>query len=127
MYPYLDHVKINVSNPDFYKEFLVYLVYKLKTEYSRGFGVNDGKTGVWVLKTPKDQVREINFKSSGLNHLAFRVGTKEAVDKFYKEYLLAKKIPVLHEPKEYNYAPGYYAVFFEDPTDHIKLEIIYEP
>jgi len=30
------------------------------------------------------------------------------------------------EPAEYDYTPGYYAVFFADP-DGIKLELVHEP
>lgn len=29
-------------------------------------------------------------------------------------------------PQEYDYTPGYYAVFFADP-DGMKLEVVYEP
>jgi predicted lactoylglutathione lyase len=30
------------------------------------------------------------------------------------------------EPREYDYTPGYYAVFFYDP-DGIKLEVLHRP
>ncbi len=30
------------------------------------------------------------------------------------------------EPREYDYTPGYYAVFFRDP-DGIKLEVLHRP
>jgi catechol 2,3-dioxygenase-like lactoylglutathione lyase family enzyme len=30
------------------------------------------------------------------------------------------------EPRDYDYMPGYYAVFFYDP-DGIKLEIVHKP
>ncbi len=63
-----------------------------------------------------------------MNHIAFQVGSKEAVDVFYKDYLVANNIPVLyggpaHHPE---YIPGYYAVYFEDP-DRIKLEVAFIP
>ncbi len=123
-----DHVKINVSDPNFYKDLLNYFGFRIVKEYAGGFGATDGKIdGVWVFRTPKKYTRKINFQTTGLNHLAFNVESKEEVDKFYKDYLVTRKIPVLHEPKEYpQYVSGYYAVFFEDP-DHIKLEVVYKP
>jgi hypothetical protein len=30
------------------------------------------------------------------------------------------------EPREYDYVPGYYAVFFYDPSG-IKLELVHKP
>ncbi|MBM4258770.1 MAG: hypothetical protein FJ147_23070 [Deltaproteobacteria bacterium] len=33
---------------------------------------------------------------------------------------------ILDPPKEYDYSPGYYAVFFTDP-DGIKLEVVHIP
>jgi catechol 2,3-dioxygenase-like lactoylglutathione lyase family enzyme len=119
------HVKLNVSDLDFYKGFLKWLGFEISREFARGFGASDGQVGIWVFKTPKSNQQKFNYKNTGLNHLAFKVGSKEAVDKFYKEYLLPNNISVLHSPEEhrhYNSGKGYYAVFFEDP-DHIKLEV----
>lgn len=61
----------------------------------------------------------------GLHHLAFAVNSKSEVDDFYA-FLVDAGIPILDPPQEYDYTPGYYAVFFSDP-DGIKLEIVYEP
>jgi len=33
---------------------------------------------------------------------------------------------ILDAPAEYDYTPGYYAVFFADP-DGLKLEVVHEP
>jgi hypothetical protein len=56
------------------------------------------------------------------------VPTKSWVDRFYKEYLVPHKTPVLYGgPKLHDeYRTGYYAVYFEDP-DRIKLELAYVP
>jgi len=56
----------------------------------------------------------------GLCEICFQAPSRAAVD------ALARALPehgfqILHEAKEYPYAPGYYAVFFTDP-DGIKLE-----
>ena len=122
----LDHVKINVSDVGFYKNFLTYLGFEIYKEHPGGFGVKKGEIGIWVYSTPGQHIRDFNYQTTGLNHLAFKVESKEAVNKFYKDYLLPKRISVLDEPKEYPYEEGYYAVFFEDP-DHIKLEVVYKP
>lgn len=66
-------------------------------------------------------------KHVGLNHIAFRAGSKESVDKFYREYLQKHHIRVLYGgPKEYGFGKGWYSVYFEDP-DRIKLEFVFTP
>ena len=47
------------------------------------------------------------------------------VDEFY-ELLLEIGAEILEPPRSYDYAPGYYAVFFTDP-DGIKLELVHIP
>ncbi len=39
-------------------------------------------------------------------------------------WLLAEGVTIESGPAEYDYSPGYYAVFFYDP-DGIKLEIVH--
>lgn len=119
------HVKLNVADPEFYKKLLVYLGFDLYMDYANGFGANDGGVGFWVFKTKRGHEKNLNFEDSGLNHLAFKVASKNEVDDFYKKYLLKNKIEVLHSPAEhhqYNQGKGYYAVFFCDP-EGLKLEV----
>lgn len=66
-----------------------------------------------------------NRYAVGLHHLAFHLTSRAQVDAFHK-FLLEESIPILEPPTEYDYTPGYYAVFFPDP-DGIKLEVVYEP
>ena len=61
----------------------------------------------------------------GIHHLAFGVGSREEVDERF-EWLRAHGASIESEPREYDYLPGYYAVFFYDP-DGIKLEIVHSP
>ena len=123
------HTSINVSDPTFYKNLLTYLGFKTIVEHPNGFGMGDGTVSLWISKT-KDEYKDRGFhrKATGLNHLAFRIGSKEEVNTFHDDYLLSNNIPVLYGgPKEYpEYEPGYYAVYFEDP-DRIKLEVVYKP
>jgi glyoxylase I family protein len=61
----------------------------------------------------------------GLHHLAFVAASREQVDE-RTEWLRGGGAEIESEPREYDYAPGYYAVFFYDP-DGIKLEIVHRP
>lgn len=61
----------------------------------------------------------------GLHHLAFHAESRAAVDVMYA-LLLRSQMRVLDAPAEYDYTPGYYALFFADP-DGLKLEVVYEP
>jgi catechol 2,3-dioxygenase-like lactoylglutathione lyase family enzyme len=61
----------------------------------------------------------------GLHHLAFNAESRTEVDAFHK-FLIAHRIKILDAPAEYDYEPGYYAVFFADP-DGMKLELAHTP
>ena len=63
--------------------------------------------------------------TAGLHHLAFRAASRAEVDDFFR-FLRNSNIQVLDPPAEYDYTPGYYAVFFADP-DGLKLELVFEP
>lgn len=59
----------------------------------------------------------------GLHHLAFSASSRAAVDE-RAEWLRAQGAEIESGPADYDYTPGYYAVFFHDP-DGIKLEIVH--
>ena len=61
----------------------------------------------------------------GLCEIAFRARSRAEVDALAGA-LAGAGLPVLHPPREYDYTPGYYAVFFADP-DGIKLELVHIP
>jgi glyoxylase I family protein len=61
----------------------------------------------------------------GLHHLAFGVQSREIVDE-RAAWLREQGAEIESEPREYDYVPGYYAVFFHDP-DGLKLEIVHKP
>ena len=51
----------------------------------------------------------------GINHVALWARSRAEVDRFHREFLIARNIPVTDAPNEYpHYTPGYYAVFFDD-------------
>jgi glyoxylase I family protein len=59
----------------------------------------------------------------GLHHLAFAASTRAAVDE-RAAWLRERGAEIESGPAQYDYTPGYYAVFFYDP-DAIKLEIVH--
>ncbi len=61
----------------------------------------------------------------GLHHLAFSAHSRATVDE-RAAWLRAEGAQIESEPREYDYTPGYYAVFFYDP-DGLKLEIVHVP
>ncbi len=61
----------------------------------------------------------------GLHHLAFSASTRATVDE-RAAWLREQGAEIESGPEEYEYSPGYYAVFFYDP-DGIKLELVHRP
>lgn len=127
----LSHVYLYVSDLDksykFYKELLELLDYKEVVKEDWGFAfVNDG-TSIWFEKAREGHIEKgYHRKRVGLNHLAFKLDSKEAVDEFTKQFVEKNNINTLYgTPKLFpEYTKSYYAVFFEDP-DRIKLEVVY--
>lgn len=126
----LNHLGLNVSDKKsfpFYKELLSYLGYELFEENEGSLAMITESMGVWLHETHENH-KNVNYhrKGTGLNHIAFRVDSKENVDKFYNEFLKPRGIKTLYgTPKHFpEYTDKYYAVFFEDP-DRIKLEVMF--
>jgi len=63
--------------------------------------------------------------AAGFHHLALHAENRDAVDALHA-FLLREGVRILDAPAEYDYAPGYYALFFADP-DGLKLEFVHEP
>jgi catechol 2,3-dioxygenase-like lactoylglutathione lyase family enzyme len=67
-------------------------------------------------------------RATGIHHVALWARNRKEVDDFHTHFLLKNNVPVTDEPAEYPvYAPGYYAVFFDDPITGIHLELSYTP
>ena len=61
----------------------------------------------------------------GIHHLAFVAPSREAVDE-RAAWLRERGAEIESGPAEYDYTPGYYALFVYD-LDGIKLEIVHRP
>lgn len=125
------HIYLYVSDLEksyeFYKQLLEYLDYKELTKQDWGFAFIKDGTSFWFEQTPEDHLQDgYHRRRTGLNHIAFRVNSKEEVDKFYSDFLKGTDIKVLYDsPKPWpEYEEEYYAVYFEDP-DRIKLEVAF--
>jgi len=124
------HIQLNVSSNDalrFYKELLTYLDFTTLDEWETGFGMGKDGFGLWVF-VADEKYAKVGFhrKNIGINHLALMVESKDAVDKFYEDFLKPRDIKPLYEsPKTFpEYTPDYYSVYFED-LDRIKLEVVF--
>ena len=131
------HVEINISDfsksVKFYEEFLTWLGYQriYSHKIAAGWGIKGATLGCnfWIIQGDARYAREgYHRKRVGVNHIAFHAGSRQAVDRFYREFLLPRKIRFLYGgPKDYpEYSKGYYSVYFEDP-DRIKLELAHVP
>ena len=63
--------------------------------------------------------------SVGLHHLAFAASSRSLVDE-RAAWARDNGVEVESGPREYDYTPGYYALFLHDP-DGLKLEIVHRP
>jgi glyoxylase I family protein len=61
----------------------------------------------------------------GVHHIAFLAYSRSMVDE-RAAWLRDQGVEIESGPRDYDYIPGYYAVFFYDP-DGIKLEILHRP
>lgn len=129
---FINHLDLTVSDMDlscaFYDKVLGRLGFSQSNEYQ-------GDVPSWELRE-KDSAMSIGLhkarsvtrhdrNSAGLHHLAFHLSSRGSVDNFY-DFLIREQVQILDPPAEYDYTPGYYALFFTDP-DGIKLELVYEP
>jgi len=82
----------------------------------------------FVRQQPVGQkFRDAGFhrKRIGLNHIALTASSKENVDIYFREVLLANGIPTLYQEGPEG-DEDYYSVLFEDP-DRIKIEVDFAP
>lgn len=124
----LGHVGLNVTAAalPFWKDLLAHLGFRI-TDDGPHFDATDGHAYLCVNTTPVEHAAGFHRRRTGLNHVALRVGTPERVDAFVQSWLVPRGLtPLYGGAREYpEYAPGYYAVYFEDP-DRIKIEVVYE-
>jgi glyoxylase I family protein len=126
------HVDLVVSSIErslpFYRDLLAPLGWQR-------IGEVEGERGetIWYLVGPGTSVglREAQTPGEydryrvGLHHLALEAPARSVVDE-RAEWLRGRGAEIESGPEEYDYLPGYYAVFFYDP-DGLKLEVVHVP
>ncbi len=128
----MNHVAITVSDladstTRFYGPLLRFLGYEPIVEEAEmsvwlcaaGCAVN-----LWQAK-PEYAGRRPERYAPGFHHFAFNADSRETVDRCY-HFLREAGIEILDPPADYDYEPGYYALFFEDP-DGMKFELVHLP
>jgi glyoxylase I family protein len=129
----VNHVRFTVSDipraEAFYDPFMRFMGFEPvdKREDRLSWGMPTPLGGRrWVILTVASEEgsrREHDRYSPGLHHFAWNADSREEVDRLY-ELLVEMGAEVLDPPAEYDYEPGYYAVFFSDP-DGLKLEFVH--
>jgi glyoxylase I family protein len=112
----IDHTIITVNNYEQASRFYGWLMPKIgytsgEQEYGTMKGWLGKRMSFWIKKADARFATDtFNKDRIGLCEIAFKGESRADID----------------PPKEYDYAPGYYAVFFADP-DGIKLEVVHIP
>jgi catechol 2,3-dioxygenase-like lactoylglutathione lyase family enzyme len=121
------HVIVNVTDlaraRTFYGWLMPALGYPGVTDYGTVVGWYGSGGSFWVKQA--SAVEAFSKDRVGLCEIAFRAERRAQVDALARE-LEARGARILDPPREYDYTPGYYAVFFADP-DGIKLELVHIP
>ena len=81
--------------------------------------------GAISVRSAQSEAHQVPYDryAIGVHHIAISAPSREVVDE-RAQWLLAEGATIESGPAEYDYSPGYYAVFFYDP-DGIKLEIVH--
>lgn len=138
MEPIVDHIQITVKDLGaavaFYDRFLPLLGFSANAKGTATIEKHDFRVVEYkharfcfAITSPRTAFRNDDVhrrKPGSLHHLAFRVASREEVDRLHHE-LKAIGANIVSPPRLYpEYTPaGYYAVFFKDP-DGIKYEIV---
>lgn len=79
---------------------------------------------LWQAKPELSGIAHQRY-APGFHHFAFNADSRAEVDALHR---LLRKIgaAILDAPAEYDYLPGYYALFFADP-DGLKFELAHIP
>ena len=128
----IHHVDLVVSSLErslpFYRELLAPLGYTRVGEVVGERGETIwylGGAGVALGLREAQVAGEFDRYRLGLHHVAFRAPSRDAVEERHA-WLREHDVEIESPPGEYDYIPGYYAVFFYDP-DGLKLEIVHVP
>ncbi len=126
----IDHTIIAVNRYEQACQFYAWLMPKIGYPQMHDYGVTRGwaaDSGSFWIKQAGAQFASDTFHKDrvGLCEIAFRADNRAQIDEL-AQGIVANGGTILDPPREYDYVPGYYAVFFADP-DGIKLEFVHMP
>ncbi|HZP46728.1 MAG TPA: VOC family protein [Candidatus Binataceae bacterium] len=132
MPPGIDHVMINCLDYASAIRFYAWLLPEIGYPESMALAQPGPTTGwygaagsVWVSQAADLQSPPFSKERVGLREIAFRAESRAQIDRLAAA-IASHGGRILDPPREYDYVPGYYAVFFTDP-DGIKLELMHLP
>lgn len=123
----VDHVGLNIPEKSFgfWQELLAYLGFTV-VEDGNHFDAQ-AASGAFICVTATKQPyidAGHHRRQTGLSHLALRVDSAADVDRFVDEFLTPRGIkPLYGGACAYDYTPGYYAAYVEDPS-RLKIEVM---
>jgi catechol 2,3-dioxygenase-like lactoylglutathione lyase family enzyme len=85
----------------------------------------DGRASVGLRSRQSEGPLPYDRYGVGVHHIAFEGGSRGAVDRVAR-WAGERDVEIESGPQEYQYSPGYYAVFLHDP-DGIKVEVMHRP
>jgi glyoxylase I family protein len=131
----IDHIIVNVNDYAAAKRFYAWLMPQIGYPQTMSYDQpqNDITTGyfgehgsMWLRPTdPEFRADKFHRHRVGLCEIAFSAESRKQIDDLARQ-ISANGGRVTDLPKEYDYQPGYYAVFFTDP-DGMKLELVHVP
>jgi len=96
------------------------------TYYMARFPIPHSYIGIQPAKTGGKLNHEA--RATGIHHIALWAKSRREVIAFHEEFLCPEGLSVTDPPAAYPiYAPGYYAVFFDDPINGIHWELAHIP
>jgi len=133
----IDHIDLVVTDFErsltFYRALLGPLGYTRegpivgeRGEHILYFGHEDGiGQGAISLRGAQSDAHDVPYDryAVGVHHVAIAAASRAVVDE-RAHWLREVGATIESGPEEYDYSPGYYAVFFLDP-DGLKLEIVH--
>jgi catechol 2,3-dioxygenase-like lactoylglutathione lyase family enzyme len=123
----IDHIGLNIPEASFtfWQELLAYLGFTIKLDGNH-FDAEAAAGAFVCVSATKQPYAEAEYhrRHTGLSHLALRVASVAEVDAFVTEFLAPRGIkPLYGGARAYDYTPGYYAVYAEDPS-RLKIEVM---
>lgn len=128
----MNHLGITVGDlaaatERFYAPLLGFLGYQLvedQPEMSLWLAPGGWSINLWQARVEFAGQRCERY-APGFHHFAFNADSREQVDACH-QMLRREGVEILDPPAEYDYVPGYYALFFADP-DGLKFELVHMP